>query len=147
MKLNPETLARASSRHPWRTVAIWAVILVLGFRGIGRHVERARSRRTSTSSNNPEAKQAKTLLDQKQLRAGRHRRKTFVMIDGPGTVTDPAFTGQVNAALNDIRGRSSRRRTTVPASYPLTADQAQDPQVAALGPIESEDGTGGPVHA
>ena len=31
MKINPESLARASSRHPWRTVGIWAVILVLGF--------------------------------------------------------------------------------------------------------------------
>ena len=32
MRLNPESIARASSRHPWRTVGIWAVILILGFR-------------------------------------------------------------------------------------------------------------------
>ena len=31
MKINPETIARASSRHPWRTVGVWAVILVAGF--------------------------------------------------------------------------------------------------------------------
>ncbi len=35
MKINPESLARASSRHPWRTVGIWAVILVLGFAASG----------------------------------------------------------------------------------------------------------------
>jgi putative drug exporter of the RND superfamily len=28
MKLNPETFARASSRHPWRTVAAWVVAIV-----------------------------------------------------------------------------------------------------------------------
>ena len=28
MKLNPESLARASSRHPWRTLSIWLVLLV-----------------------------------------------------------------------------------------------------------------------
>jgi hypothetical protein len=39
MKINPETLARASSRHAWRTVGIWAVILVLGFGAFGRAVE------------------------------------------------------------------------------------------------------------
>ena len=31
MSINPESLARASSRHPWRTVGIWAAILIAGF--------------------------------------------------------------------------------------------------------------------
>jgi len=28
MKLNPESLARASSRHPWRTIVTWALVVV-----------------------------------------------------------------------------------------------------------------------
>ena len=43
MRLNPESIARASSRHPWRTVAVWLVIFVLagaaelGVAGVGAH--------------------------------------------------------------------------------------------------------------
>ncbi len=29
MKLNPESLAKASSRHPWRTVGAWVGLIVL----------------------------------------------------------------------------------------------------------------------
>ena len=28
MKLDPETVARASSRHPWRTLGVWVVLIV-----------------------------------------------------------------------------------------------------------------------
>ena len=32
MRINPETLARASSRHPWRVIVLWVVVVVgLGF--------------------------------------------------------------------------------------------------------------------
>ncbi|HEY6652109.1 MAG TPA: MMPL family transporter, partial [Actinomycetota bacterium] len=139
MKLNPETLARASSRHPGRTVAIWAVILVLGF---GASAVMLSSALTTDFdfSNNPEAKQAKTILDQEKLEQDVIP-ETFVMTNGAGTVSDPAFQGQVNAALNDLRSLGADVVTTVPASYPLTADQQKDPQVAALGPIDSGDGT------
>jgi putative drug exporter of the RND superfamily len=139
VKLNPETLARASSRHPGRTVAIWAVILVLGF---GASAVMLSSALTTDFdfSNNPEAKQAKTILDQEKLEQDVIP-ETFVMTNGAGTVSDPAFQGQVNAALNDLRALGADVVTTVPASYPLPADQQNDPQVAALGPIDSQDGT------
>ena len=32
MRLNPETIARASSRHPWRTIGVWVLLIgVMGF--------------------------------------------------------------------------------------------------------------------
>ena len=31
MRLSTESLARASARHPWRTVGIWIVVVVLSF--------------------------------------------------------------------------------------------------------------------
>jgi len=139
MKINPETLARASSRHPWRTVGIWAIILVLGFGASGVLLSSALTT-DFDFSNNPEAKQAKTILDQEQLEQDVIP-ETFVMTGGDGSVSDPAFQQQVNAALNDLRALGSDVVTTVPASYPLSADQQKDPQVAALGPIDSQDGT------
>ena len=29
MKVNPETIARASSRRPWVTVALWVLVIVI----------------------------------------------------------------------------------------------------------------------
>jgi RND superfamily putative drug exporter len=139
VKLNPETLARASSRHPGRTVAIWAVILVLGF---GASAVMLSSALTTDFdfSNNPEAKQAKTILDREQLEQDVIP-ETFVMTEGAGAVSDPAFQQQVNAALSDLRALGPEVVTTVPASYPLPTEQRKDPQAAALGPIDSQDGT------
>jgi RND superfamily putative drug exporter len=139
MKVNPETLARASSRHPWRTVGIWAVVLVLGF-GASSVLLSSALTTDFDFSNNPQAKQAKTILDQEHLRQDVIP-ETFVMTGGPGAVNDPAFQQQVNAALNDLRALGSNVVTTVPAAYPLPADQKSNPQVAALGPIDSQDGT------
>ncbi|MDP9184143.1 MAG: MMPL family transporter, partial [Actinomycetota bacterium] len=128
-----------SSRHPWRTVAIWAVILVLGFGASGVFLSSALTT-DFDFSNNPEAKQAKAILYQEQLEQDVIP-ETFVMTGGDGAVNDPAFQQQVNAALNDLRGLGSDVVTTVPASYPLPAEAQKDPQVAALGPIDSGDGT------
>ena len=57
MKINPETLARASSRHPWRTVGVWAVILVAGFAASGVLLDSALTTDIDFT-NNPEAKRA-----------------------------------------------------------------------------------------
>jgi putative drug exporter of the RND superfamily len=139
MKVNPEALARASSRHPWRTVGIWAIVLVLGF-GASAVLLSSALTTDFDFSNNPEAKQAKTILDQEKLRQDVIP-ETFVMTDGNGAVSDPAFQQQVNAALNDLRGLGPDVVTTVPASYPLPTDQQKNPEAAALGPIDSQDGT------
>jgi uncharacterized membrane protein YdfJ with MMPL/SSD domain len=139
MKINPESLARASSRHPWRTVGIWAVILIVGFGASGVLLSSALTT-DFDFSNNPEAKQAKAILDQEQLEQDVIP-ETFVMTGGDGATTNPDFQSQVNAALNDLRGLGADVVTTVPASYPLPDAATKDPQVAALGPIESADGT------
>ena len=66
MRLNPESIARASSRHPWRTVGIWAVILILGFGASGVLLSDALTT-DFDFTNNPEAIQAQKLLEQKKL--------------------------------------------------------------------------------
>jgi uncharacterized membrane protein YdfJ with MMPL/SSD domain len=139
MKINPETLARASSRHPWRTVGIWAVILILGFGASGVLLSDALTT-DFDFTNNPEAKQAKAILDQAQLERD-VLPETFVMTGPEGATTDPAFTEEVNAALDDIRAIDPTVVLQSPSAYPLPEQDASDPQVAALGPIPSDDGT------
>jgi putative drug exporter of the RND superfamily len=139
VKLNPETLARASSRHAWRTVGIWAVILILGFGASGVLLSKALTT-DFDFTNNPEAIQAQTLLQQKQLEQD-VTPETFVMTGPQGATTDPAFTEQVNAALHDLQGLDHSVVLQVPSQYPISKQDQANPQVAALGPFASEDGT------
>jgi putative drug exporter of the RND superfamily len=139
MKISPETLARASSRHPWRTVGIWAVILVLGFGASGVLLSDALTT-DFDFTNNPEAIQAQKLLEQKQLQKDISP-ESFVLVGPEGATTDPQFAAKVNAALNDLRAIDPTVVLQVPKQYPLSPQDAQDPQAAALGPFDSEDGT------
>src|SRR5262245_52886548 len=141
MKISPETLARASSRHAWRTVVIWAVILVLGFAASGALLSNALTT-DFDFTNNPEAIRAQTLLEQKGL-VQNVEPETFVMTGAPGAATDPAFVQQVNNALSDIRAidPSGNIVKQVPAQFPLSAKDQANPQIAALGPFPSQDGS------
>src|SRR6478609_1855953 len=113
MKINPESLARASSRHAWRTVVIWAVILVLGFAASGALLSNALTT-DFDFTNNPEAIRAQTLLPQKSLEQD-VTTETFVMTGAPVAATAPAFIAQVNGALNDIRPLTSSVILPMPA--------------------------------
>ena len=139
MRLNPESIARASSRHPWRTVGVWAVILILGFGASGVLLSDALTT-DFDFTNNPEAIQARNLLEQEKLEQD-VTPETFVLTGPQGATSDPAFVEKVNAALDDVRGLDPKVVLQVPSAFPLPQQEASDPQVAALGPIPSEDGT------
>jgi RND superfamily putative drug exporter len=139
MRLNPESLARSSSRHAWRTIAIWVVVLVAGFGASGMMLSDALTTDIDFT-NNPEAKQAQQILDQRKLVKDLIP-ETIVMTGGEGAVQDPGFQERVNAALDDLRALGPKVVSEVPASFPLPSKAAKDPQVAALGPIPSEDGS------
>ena len=139
MNINPESLARASSRHPWRTVGVWAVVLVLGFAASGVLLSSGLTT-DFDFTNNPEAKRAQQTLEQKRLEQ-KIVTETFVMTGPAGAVADPAFAQQVNSALTDLKALGPEVVSQVPSQFPLSADQQKDPKVAALGPIASQDGT------
>jgi hypothetical protein len=120
-------------------VGIWAVILVLGFGASGVLLSDALTT-DFDFTNNPEAIQAKNLLEQEKLEQD-VTPETFIMTGPEGATTDPAFAQAVNAALNDIRGLDPKVVLQVPSQFPLSQQEASDPQVAALGPIPSKDGT------
>lgn len=138
MKLNPETIARASSRHPGRTVAIWFAILVAGIASLATLLGPALTT-DFDFTNSPEAKQAQQILEERALEQDVVT-ETFVIVgDSEGAVQDPAFAEQVNGLLDDLRALGPDTIQAVPAAFPLPEDAAADPQVAALGPIASED--------
>jgi RND superfamily putative drug exporter len=138
MKISPETLARASSRHAWRTVGIWAAILIAGVVALSTLLSPALTT-DFDFTNKPEAIRAQAALEQEGLERDVSP-ETFVLVGGDGATSDPAFAEKVNSALNDLRALDPSTVLQVPTGYPLSAHDASNPQVASLGPIESQDG-------
>jgi uncharacterized membrane protein YdfJ with MMPL/SSD domain len=139
VRINPESLARASSRHPWRTVIVWAVIFVAAGAASSSLLDGALTTDIDFT-NNPEAKRAAQILEEEQLERDVIP-ETIILAGAEGAVQDPAFGDTVNAALDDLRSLGPDVVLQVPASFPMPEDAQNDPAVAALGPIASEDGS------
>jgi uncharacterized membrane protein YdfJ with MMPL/SSD domain len=139
MRLNPETIARASSRHPGRTLGIWLVLLVAGIASLSTLLGPALTT-DFDFTNSPEAKRAQQILERAKLEQDIIT-ETFVVAGAqPGAAQDPAFVQKVNGLLDELRGLGPDVFATLPQSYPLPDAAQADPQVAALGPIASNDG-------
>ena len=132
MRLNPETLAKASSHHPWRTLTVWLVVLVLA--GVSSALLLSGGLTTNFDfTNNPEAKQAKTIVDD-AFPGAKAIHETWV-VTTDGSVNDAAFAQTMNTILTKINALGATVVTAAPASYPPTAAALKDPVTAALGPI------------
>jgi len=139
MKINPESLARASSHHPGRTVLVWFLILVAGIASLATLLGPALTT-DFDFTNVPEAKRAQQLLEERKLTKDIVTETFVVAGSSAGAVQDPAFVQHVNDLLTGLKGLGPDVVQAVPAAYPLPAEAAADPQVAALGPFPSEDG-------
>jgi len=139
MRINPESLAKASSRHPWRVVTIWAVLLAAGIASAATLLGPALTT-DFDFTNVPEAKRAMQILEDRNLSEDVIS-ETFVVAGVPGAIEDPVFVEQVNSFINELDGLGPDVFASLPTAFPLTEEQAADPRVAALGPIPSEDGS------
>ena len=138
MKINPQSLARASARHPWRTLLIWVVVLAGGIAGAATLL--GPSLTTDFDfTNSPEAKRAEEILEEK-LTGPDQVTETFIVVSDDATVQDPAFAEHVNGLLDEIANLGTGAVEASPASFPPPDSAQQDPLQAALGPFPSEDG-------
>jgi RND superfamily putative drug exporter len=100
MRINPESLARASARRPWRTVALWVV--VLGLAGFVTSQLLADALTTDFDfTNEPESVRAESLIEEK-LRGPATLNETFIVRSEDLTVDDPAFQAEVDQLHLDI---------------------------------------------
>ncbi len=140
MKLNPESIARASSRHPKRTLAIWGLVLFAGLASLSTLLAPALSV-SFDFTNSPEAKRAKQILDDRELAQDIITETFVVASSAPGATSDAAFAGTVNELLSALKDLGPDVVDAVPTAYPLPEADAANPQLAGLGPIAAEDGT------
>src|SRR3972149_1893729 len=101
MRINPETLASASSRHPWRTLGAWLVFIVLmGVGGAGPLAGVLNDDIPFT--NEPESDRAQHVLDAKF--ADSTRDTEFLVVSSPThrTHEDP-YVGFVTDLQTEIQ--------------------------------------------
>ena len=101
MKVNPETFARASSRHPWRTVVAWVVVLggAIGLVAGGLFGDALTNAIDFT--NEPEAKEAARLVEER-LRGEEPDSELILVISEDTTVEDPTFSEYVAALQEEV---------------------------------------------
>src|SRR5205085_10234522 len=95
-----ETLARASSRHPWRTVVAWVVVLLIAG-GLTSKLLADVLSNDIAFTNNPQSVQAKNLMEAKVTGPEPHS-ALFIVRSSTYTVNDPQFQSYVESVKNVI---------------------------------------------
>ncbi len=102
MRLNPESLARSSSRHPWRVIVVWVLVVV----GAGVASSTFLSDALTTDidfTNRPESKQALQLIE-KNITGEQQDTEFLIVTNQVLPVADPTFEAYVRKVQQDVMG-------------------------------------------
>jgi putative drug exporter of the RND superfamily len=101
-RLRPEALARAASRHPWRTLALWAVAIVAAVAASSAFLAGALTNQAGFT-NRPDSVRARDLVEQR-LRGPERDTELVIVRSASRSVDDPAFRARVQQLQGDIAG-------------------------------------------
>jgi RND superfamily putative drug exporter len=139
MKLNPESVARASSRHPWRTIGAWFLAIVAMGMVTGSLLAGVLTQDIAFT-NKPESVKAQDVIDQ-HFSNGQDTSDTEFLIVQSDTLTssDPAFQDRVQSLKAELE-KLGPNDIAAPVFTYVDAQQAgqQQDQAASL---VSQDGT------
>ena len=99
--LSPQLLARSSSRHPWRTIGTWAVLIVLAM-GVMSSLLSDATTQEAGFTNEPEAKKAIKLMEQR-LQGPDHDTEMVIVSSTSATVDDPRFRSVVETLQANLQ--------------------------------------------
>jgi RND superfamily putative drug exporter len=116
MKLSPEALARASSRHPVRTITIWLLIVVsMGF--VSSKLLAGVLTQDFSFTNKPESVRAQDALDA-TFHTNRDQDPEFIIVGSKSlTVDDPAFQDAVRHLEDQVGTLDKTIMVGAPVSY------------------------------
>jgi len=130
MRLNPETIARASSRHPWRTIGVW-LVLIAAMGALSSRLLSDVLTQDIQFTNSPESVKAQNVLDTKFGQSRTEDTEFLIVHTDTYTVDDPQF----EAFVKQLQGRVSEVDGSIlagpPATYYDIVQQAPD-QAAGL---------------
>ena len=131
MKLNPESLARASSRRPWRTIALW-VVLIASMGALSGRLLAGVLTQDIAFTNQPESVKAQDILDEKFASGADVRSTEFLIVQSTSfTVDDPQFETLVKQIQGDVAALDGETLANPPATYYDVAKQSEE-QAAGL---------------
>ena len=144
MKINPETLARVSSRRPWTVVVLWvALVAAMGFSS-----QQWLSNALTTDidfTNEPESKRALLAIEE-NVTGEREDTEFFIVRSGSLSVDDPAFEAyvrEVQGAITElgpdvVAAPADGQPTSVVTVYDLRAGAKAATDPAEAGALEEQ---------
>jgi putative drug exporter of the RND superfamily len=131
MRLSPESLARASSRHPWRTLVLW-LVLVAAMAGVSMTLLSGVLNQDIAFTNKPESVRADDVFDA-HFGGGNEPDSTefFIVQSGSLTVDDAQYQARVKKLESQIAGLDHDTLAADPLSYYDVVGQSED-QAAGL---------------
>jgi RND superfamily putative drug exporter len=124
MKVNPESLARASSRHPWRVIVVWVLLIVsmgyLSVRLLGDVLTQ-----DIEFTNDPESVRAQVILDERFPGSDQGNDTVFFLVGSEGGSTvDASFQERVLELQAEISALGEDVIAGPPTSYLTVQGQA-----------------------
>jgi putative drug exporter of the RND superfamily len=130
MKLNPETIARASSRHPWRTIGVW-LVLIVAMGAVSSALLADVLTQDIQFTNRPESVQAQDVLDTKFGQSRTENTEFLIVHSDQFTFLDAEFVGFVKELQGRVTALDGGILAAPPATYYDVIRQAPD-QAAGL---------------
>ncbi|MGH2764321.1 MAG: MMPL family transporter [Actinomycetota bacterium] len=131
MKLSPEALARASSRHPWRTIGLWVVLIVtMGY--LSSQLLGDVLTQEFEFTNEPEAVRAQQVIDEKLSDGTELASTEFLIVQSESlAVEDPRFEAAVRGLQEEIGALDGDVLASPPLTYYDLVQQSPE-QAAGL---------------
>lgn len=121
MKLSTESLAVASSRHPWRTLAFWGLAVVVSL-WVSANLFASAISTEDRFLNEPESQVSADLLEER-LRGPLRITEMLIVRSDDLTVDDPAFQEQVSGLTLSVVGLGSEI-VQIAVNYYMLGDES-----------------------
>ena len=134
MKINPESLARASSRHPWRVMGVWGVLFV-SMVAVSATLLGGVLNNDISFTNRPESIKAQEVIDEQFSAAAVGAGTEYVIVQSDAlTVDDAGYQGFVTGLQGTLAAE-----TDLLAAPPTTYyDALKDSPEAAAGLVSKD---------
>jgi RND superfamily putative drug exporter len=130
MRLNPESLARTSSRHPWRVLAIWLLVAAAAV-AVSIPLLGGVMNNDIRFTNTPESVKAQDIIDAKFSQRSAGKSTEYVIVSNPDLVVSDAQFRQFVTSLQGALASSHGLLAAPPATYYNVVQQSPE-QAAAM---------------